>query len=314
MLMTPCTIEEEKEQVALLRLNDDEVLNKKEGALRRLLQEKPRNARKMSELALLLAKKQQQHLQLIHNGIHKNKNGTGDGAAAQAEALHWAQRAIQVAPTKPYGYAALSCILLQVDDDSHLQYDRRIQALQSAIQYIAAPTRISATAMTTTTTLSTTSTTTSTTTTTTTTTAATRALWVTRLVLMVRLLLEPRVQEAFRLHKIPNHSRTSADLHLIHPSRRPLDTKENAVYQRIQADLSALEVLASSLDDDGNTASPLLLTAQQHETLAMRCDYRLGLFFRKKLPAHVYRPLARFHFQRVVARLESLTSSSLSST
>jgi predicted TPR repeat methyltransferase len=87
-------------------------------ALRTLLSHKPKNARAMAQLACLLAS---------NASSPKSKpQDSAPVAESEEEAMMWVELSISTAPSKPFGYAALSMI----HDDS----ERRIQALQMAIE------------------------------------------------------------------------------------------------------------------------------------------------------------------------------------
>ena len=83
-----------------------------EALLRKLLTERPKNARAMAQLACLLAER---------------AASDDTSLATKQEALALAAKAIAVAPHKPFGYAALSMI--------HPSFDQRMRALRSAIQH-----------------------------------------------------------------------------------------------------------------------------------------------------------------------------------
>lgn len=83
----------------------------KESSLRQILEKKPRNAKVRSQLAYLLAERSKEA------GYEKLK----------AEAVATAEKAVEIAPKKPFGYAALSVICTEES--------KRMIMLQKAIEY-----------------------------------------------------------------------------------------------------------------------------------------------------------------------------------
>lgn len=102
-----------------------------------------------------------------------------------------------------------------------------------------------------------------------------------RLGLLVRLLLEPRDEESRNLKRKVG----KASKH--HPNRRDLNTEEIGIYERICNDLSSC---ASLQGQNKYTGDELEFLCKQ--------EYRLGQFFRKKLPSETHIPRSRNHFQQ----------------
>jgi predicted TPR repeat methyltransferase len=191
------------------------------------LKEKPRNARAMAKLACLL---QEQYIQ------SSTFAPVDINIVACTEALTWAHRAIDVAPHKPYGYAALSLI--------HPNETTRMEYVRQALTVSTDPTH-----------------------------------WCARIGLRVRLLTEPRACASRRSRGTIGR----ASVH--HPSRRPLDDHELALYKQLCHDLPK---------DYTNTT-----TISSH--LQVECamaEFRLGLFFRKMLPLEESTRQAKYHLQR----------------
>jgi predicted TPR repeat methyltransferase len=147
------------------------------------------------------------------------------------EAISLAKRATQVAPRRPFGYAALST--------ASQDFSERMESLEKAASL------------------------------------STEAHLIPRACFLVRLLVEPREDEAREVQgKIGGASRD-------HPSRRGLSPKENSLYSEIT---KAFEKAWALVD----------LSVDQKEFLSKH-EYRIGLFFRKKLPSSIHQPRARRH-------------------
>lgn len=96
--------------------------------------------------------------------------------------------------------------------------------------------------------------------------------------------------------------------------RRELDTKETKIYERIEFFMKQAWDKQSINTQNGinneiniarhGSSSDLLLSDSQLEQLSV-LDYRLGMFFRKLEPAHVYKPASRTHFHRSATNLPS---------
>lgn len=92
--------------------------------LRKLVEEKPRNAKLMSRLACLLATRQSTEKFLDENELStqvtakRSDNGND-------EAIYWANKAVKQAPQKPFGYSAIAVI--------HPNFDVRMYNLRKAI-------------------------------------------------------------------------------------------------------------------------------------------------------------------------------------
>ncbi|CAB9501158.1 Probable 18S rRNA (guanine-N(7))-methyltransferase [Seminavis robusta] len=104
-----------------------------------------------------------------------------------------------------------------------------------------------------------------------------------RATLLVRLLVEPRDQEA-RLVRGTLGSSSSK-----HPSKRPLNAKEEATY----ADIT------KTLDEAWQQQQTTLPPSENMSEQLAKLEYRLGLFFRKKQPPQISQERASKHFQKV---------------
>ena len=85
-------------------------------SIRILLRDKPNNARAMAKLACLIFSNE--------TTIHQEEGC--DHIVATSAAIQLAEKSIAVAPTKPYGYTAMSIV--------HPEFQVRLQALRTAIQ------------------------------------------------------------------------------------------------------------------------------------------------------------------------------------
>jgi predicted TPR repeat methyltransferase len=100
-------------------------MDDREASLRRILAEKPKNARAMAQLACVLAERAK-----LHSQAQKPLSSSScDTKLWMMEAFECAERAVEMAPHKPFGYAALSVI----DTD----FDRRMKALGQAIECLS---------------------------------------------------------------------------------------------------------------------------------------------------------------------------------
>ena len=103
--------------------------------------------------------------------------------------------------------------------------------------------------------------------------------------LLLRLLREPRLEEARQVSgKIGKASN-------VHPSKRALNKDEESIYERL--DRALVGYWKKSDQSESN----------RHE-IAM-AEYRLGLFFRKRLPESVNKSRALKHFERAMKHLPS---------
>lgn len=108
---------------------------------------------------------------------------------------------------------------------------------------------------------------------------------VTRIGFLARLLEEPREEEARKVKgEIPKGSED-------HPKRKDLTVVETAVYEKLENKMK-----------DVWARKELVLDKVAVEFLAMH-DYKLGMFFRKRLPSDIHRPRAIHHLQRAIQKL-----------
>jgi predicted TPR repeat methyltransferase len=202
-------------------------MDPKEESLRKRIAERPRNGRVTAQLSCLLAE--------------RARDGSTERDECEKEALRLAQRAIEVAPQTPFGYAALSAI--------HPVFQEKMVLLRRAVALSEDP-----------------------------------VYWMAKIGLLVRLLVEPREEEARQvLGKICKASKR-------HPSRKDLNIAETALYEQLEKDI---QVQAS--------ARPMLGQAGI-EFLALQ-DCKLGIFFNKRNPSTVRRSRAVHHLKRVEERL-----------
>lgn len=104
-----------------------------------------------------------------------------------------------------------------------------------------------------------------------------------KLSLMIRLLRDPRVYEKRNLSgKI---GRASPQ----HPSRRPMDQGEELLYKQIK---DGLDKFWTAKTQSKNSVEEIALA-----------EYRLGLFFRKRLPVNISQERAKSHLLRAVEHL-----------
>jgi predicted TPR repeat methyltransferase len=92
--------------------------------LQTLLSKKPKNARAMAQLACLLFSKATSH-DKAHNDASKPSLNDSASVKLMDEARMWVDLSVATAPTKPFGYAALSMV--------HGDLEQRMQALRIAI-------------------------------------------------------------------------------------------------------------------------------------------------------------------------------------
>jgi predicted TPR repeat methyltransferase len=197
-----------------------EELKSQEDSFRTFLASKPQNAKILSKLSsTLLERSKIESLEALRD-----------------EAIDLAARAIEVAPSKPYGYAMMSV--------AARTWSERKEALVQAIDRSSETFRIA------------------------------------RIGLLVRLLTEQRDVES--RSKTKNFGTAAS---LSQPSRRNLTATETQIYDRISNDLDAA----------WNIVEPY--SAAEQEFLSKQ-EFRLGLFFRKKLPSTTNVPRARKHLEQ----------------
>ena len=296
-------------QCSALENGDNNPAGSEIASLQRFLQEKPRNGRALAKLACLLAeqaKKQTEQQQMMMTVLQQQSskkpyNPYHDHPLYQ-HALELAERSVQVAPHQPYGSTALSLLLST--------HPERMQALRQAIHIMAEEDgddndkdndheRNK----------------------------RKRKWMIPRVTLLVRLLTEPRQEEKRTVLGAVGAASSN------HPSRRALDTSEEALYQHIQDCLNrAWSVLDAEMKNTIDTTATATTTTigmnttlsdgdddQQHRSpqhyhyhqqdqqqLAQQ-EYLLGLFFRKRMPAQTYQPRARQHFQQASNHLPDVT-------
>ena len=108
-----------------------------------------------------------------------------------------------------------------------------------------------------------------------------------RVGLLSRLLFEPRQEQARNLPgKIAKASKR-------HPGRKDLNAAETTVYETLEKGLihAYNKQPTEEMDPSGSM-----------EVLAL-LDYKLGLFFRKRLPVTLHQPRARHHLKRAYSNL-----------
>jgi predicted TPR repeat methyltransferase len=96
----------------------------KEDSMRQRIEERPRNARARSQLACYLNEQAK----------GKRVDDPEKGSLLQSEATQLAEQAIEIAPSKPFGYTALSEI--------HQNHHERMNALRKAIQFSDGPSHL----------------------------------------------------------------------------------------------------------------------------------------------------------------------------
>jgi predicted TPR repeat methyltransferase len=96
------------------------------GRLRNLLSNKPKNARAMAQLACLLFSKATNHGRSHDISSKSSLNNAATLETLAEEAKLWVNLSIATAPSKPFGYAALSMV--------HEDFEQRLQALRMAIE------------------------------------------------------------------------------------------------------------------------------------------------------------------------------------
>lgn len=279
--------------------NDDgERQQHQEALLRRTVADKPKNARAMAQLACCLferavaaaAAAEQRGAHQLQQQQHEQAQGSqGDADGSRTttcknkllqlrparrqssqrqqqqqqqkyllqEALDWAIHSVETAPGKPYGHAALSVIYSSAAD-----FDRRMEALRRAIDCCNINSNINSNNQ--------------------------RYNGVASIGLLVRLLVEPREDEAKRIRAgqavviycTPTKNHKQQQQHT-HPNQRPLNKEEEALYKRIEDSLAQLW----NNDSFNNNATAMHIPTKEREFVALR-EYRLGLLFRKLVDAN----------------------------
>lgn len=203
-------------------------------ASRDLVKTRPKNARVASQLACLLAEKA--NLEARKTG----KENADPTCELLTEAIALARKATEIAPKKPFGFAALSLIFPD--------FDQRMKSLREAIELSQDSQHIFA-----------------------------------RIDLLVRLLVEPRNQEAKKVEgKVGSASSQ-------HPSKRDLSQQEAVLYLTIR------ETLQEAWQQEK-------LSAEQIDFLAKN-EYRLGSFFRRKHPLKVQQTRSKAHFIKAMENI-----------
>ena len=226
---------------------NDEDYAKIEASLRKLVEERPKNAKAMYQLATLLVEqsvKQKGDDDDIDD--HDDEEVEQDCAAGvtdklRAEAISISKHAIKVQPLKPFGYAAFSI--------SSYDFEERMEYAKKAVDMIYEDK------------------------------SNIKQYKIALVILLVRLLIEPRQKELKKVRGQIGKGSTS------HPSKRQLNGEENLLYKQIQSTLSTF------WEND-------LEVTESQKRLVCYQEYKLGLFFRKKLPADTNQKRAIHHFQR----------------
>lgn len=178
------------------------------------------------------------------------------------ESLHWAKTAIDSKPDKPFGYAALSL-------QTCLSPSKRFQAIRDALERAD----IGA--------------------------GSPQQHQLLRLQLQLRLLLEPRQEQA-------KESKTFGKASPKHPSRSDLTVHEWVLYHRLEKELvAAYESVQGSptithgeSEEDYDLATPARSNNNISLSALAKCDTKLGLFFRKRVPVKEQRTRAIHHLSR----------------
>eukprot|EP00934_Nitzschia_sp_Nitz4_P005353 Nitzschia sp. Nitz4//scaffold92_size79448//45341//46756//NITZ4_005395-RA/size79448-processed-gene-0.58-mRNA-1//1//CDS//3329560198//5343//frame0 len=106
--------------------------------------------------------------------------------------------------------------------------------------------------------------------------------------LMIRLLIEPRLEEARTVKGEVGRANKQ------HPNRRNLSSQELDLYRRIS---SELQLVWNGISKEGQNDNSSLLSIEQKELLSAQ-EFRLGQFFRKKHPSTDNIPRSRYHFRQ----------------
>jgi predicted TPR repeat methyltransferase len=201
---------------------DDRSIADKIESIRAFLQNKPKNARAMAKLACLISKEKSIHQQI-----------DADSPMFISEAIELAEKSIATAPTKPYGYTAMSIV--------HPDLKVRMQSLRMAIQQCSNKDQYN----------------------------------LAMIDLMVRLLTEHRFQKSLQSGQLTNYV-TNDEQSII----KQLNAAFNKVWKdsTVTRDVSSMEFVGSR-------------------------EYRLGRFFRKLEPSHIYRAMSRFYFEKAIEHL-----------
>lgn len=113
-----------------------------------------------------------------------------------------------------------------------------------------------------------------------------------RAVSLVRLLLEPRDEEALELNGVRQSSSK-------HPTRREWDNKEKKLYQKSKESLELASSLLTS-NTSGNTTVSSNSTISEQVSFLAKSHYRLGMTFRKMIPEEKHRSSSIHHFTQAI--------------
>jgi predicted TPR repeat methyltransferase len=257
--------------------------------LRRVLAEKPRHVRSMARLAVLLhttTGAQQESVEATASspssaeGSSEDQSNTNKSPVSSSsssisasdidrEAWDLARRAIECRPDLPYGYWAMS--MIAADHATRMPYLRQ---------------------------------------------AADRCDGVPHLLALSRLLLEPRQNEAGQIRRgqgtTPHPTSNCSSTHVgsasdEHPSRRPLSSAEEELYQQWNARLQAFyHSVDESSSSSSHEAAAAFVSGQELHSVAER-EYGVGMMFRKMLPPEQYKIRCINHLKSSSSRFRPKT-------
>ena len=204
------------------QLDDRSVTDRIEN-IRIFLRNKPKNARAMAKLACLIFSNEK----LIY------QQGVSKSPLSKSEAIELAEKSIATAPTKPYGYTAMSIV--------HPDLSVRMQALRMAIQQCSMNDQYN----------------------------------LAMIDLQVRLLTEHRFDKKQQTGQFTNH---------VTNDEQSIIKQVDAAFDKVWKDLK------------------VICNIDSIEFIGFR-EYRLGRFFRKLEPSHVYRALSQHYFEKAIEHL-----------
>uniref|UniRef100_A0A7S4HHC3 Methyltransferase type 12 domain-containing protein n=1 Tax=Odontella aurita TaxID=265563 RepID=A0A7S4HHC3_9STRA len=210
----------------------------------------------------------------------KASNDVKESEGLRQEALLWAEKAVETAPGKPFGHMALS-----VASSCH---NKRMQALRKATDLscgchhnakdITEKSDVASTYP---------------------------SISSGTLLILVRLLVEPREEEARSLRCMSaTNGNYIAKASPKHPLRRELDRSEKDLYDRIRhaSVCLARSTILETRGVEGRHREEMEVLSNVSNGFGWT-QYRLGVFFRKMQPEEVYRPQSQFHFRIAVKSL-----------
>lgn len=202
---------------------DDRSNTDKIEIIRTFLRNKPKNARAMAKLACLIFSNEK--------SIHRQ--GASKSSLSKSEAIELAEKSIATAPTKPYGYTAMSIV--------HPDLNVRMDALRMAIQQCSMSDQYN----------------------------------LAMIDLLVRLLTEHRFEKKQQAGRYTNH----------------VTCEEQSIIKQVDAAFNKVWKIQK-----------VTLNIDSIEFIGFR-EYRLGRFFRKLEPSHVYRALSQQYFEKAIEHL-----------